>query len=83
MFNIEGPSGTKALVYAEKTSVQSDGDFVYLVVEEPRSKRIISIIDNREVVPVDQRQKNIVDEMSSKNIALYGGDRYVDYALVS
>ncbi len=77
MYNIEGNGGAKALVYAEKTSLQGEGDFVYVVVEQPKTKTIIPIIDNREVIPVDQRQKTLIDEMISKNIVMYGGDEYV------
>ena len=46
-FNLEGERGRKAWVYAE---VNGNGDFRYLIVatkEEPRPRRVISIIDNR------------------------------------
>ena len=74
MYNLEGPSGTKAICYVEKTANQGAGDFVYIVVENPKTKQLISIIDNREVIPVDARQKALVDKLKEKRIALYGGD---------
>ncbi len=73
-YNLEGPSGKRAVVFAEKTSAQGSGDFIYLIVQDPKTETIIPIIDNREVVPIDPRQKVLVDKMNEKNVVLYAGD---------
>lgn len=45
-FNIEGQYGT-AFVFAEVSSDMESGEFVYLIVQDKRNGRVISIIDNR------------------------------------
>ncbi len=74
LYSIEGPSGQLGNVYVEKTSSQGDGDFVYIIVEDKRSGRTIPVIDNRETVPIDTIQSDLIDKLNSKGIILWGGD---------
>jgi hypothetical protein len=74
LYTAEGPSGGLASVFVEKTSAQGDGDFVYIVVQDQRTGKVIPVIDNRETIPIDTIQGNLVDKLNAKNIVLYGGD---------
>ncbi len=48
-FNLEGPKGN-AFVFAEVSSDMSSGEFVYLLVQDKRNGRVITVIDNRSML---------------------------------
>lgn len=48
-FNLEGPNGT-AFVFAEVSKDMPSGEFVYLLVQDKRSGRVITVIDNRSMI---------------------------------
>ena len=47
--NLEGPQG-KAFVFAEVSSDMPSGDFVYLLVQDKRNGRVITVVDNRSML---------------------------------
>ncbi len=48
-FNLEGPKG-QAFVFAEVSSDMPSGEFVYLLVQDKRNGRVITVIDNRSML---------------------------------
>jgi import inner membrane translocase subunit TIM21 len=48
-FNLEGPKGN-AFVFAEVSKDMPSGEFVYLLVQDKRSGRVITVIDNRSML---------------------------------
>jgi len=54
-FNIEGKKG-KALVYAEVSDNLPEGEkFVYLIVQDKRNGRVITLVDNRDRIAEESR----------------------------
>eukprot|EP00560_Eucampia_antarctica_P000365 CAMPEP_0197842506 /NCGR_PEP_ID=MMETSP1437-20131217/46777_1 /TAXON_ID=49252 ORGANISM="Eucampia antarctica, Strain CCMP1452" /NCGR_SAMPLE_ID=MMETSP1437 /ASSEMBLY_ACC=CAM_ASM_001096 /LENGTH=137 /DNA_ID=CAMNT_0043452389 /DNA_START=564 /DNA_END=977 /DNA_ORIENTATION=+ len=45
-FNVEGPHGN-AFVFAEVSSSMSSGEFVYVLVQDKRNGRVMTVVDNR------------------------------------
>ena len=48
-FNLEGPKGN-AFVFAEVSKDMPSGEFVYLLVQDKRNGRVITVIDNRSML---------------------------------
>ena len=76
-FNIEGKKG-KALVYAEVSDNLPEGEkFVYLIVQDRRTGRVLTVVDNRDRIDEASRnnaslEPSTIDKLKSSIVGLVG-----------
>lgn len=72
-FNLEGPKGN-AFVFAEVSNDMPAGEFVYLLVQDKRNGRVITVIDNRSMLAA-KRMAGGSKEGEEAFASLLGGGR--------
>ena len=76
IFNIEGPKGDKAKVYADVAETMSSGQFYYLIIETlGAQKKVWSVVDNRPQIPLSVRQCEVAELLTKNGAVLYGSNR--------
>jgi hypothetical protein len=56
-YNIKGPSGAHAFVFAEVNHDMKKGEYVYLIVQFTKSDDVIKLIDNRQILAAGSKEE--------------------------
>lgn len=56
-YNIKGPTGAHAYVFAEVNEDMKKGEYVYLIVQFTKTGEVVKIIDNRQILAADSKEE--------------------------
>lgn len=70
-FYVQGPRG-KCLVWAEVSNKMSDNEYVYLICQDMRSGRVVTVEDNRSRLDNEQLSRGPDNEIMSKISSIFG-----------